>query len=1065
MDQKFVHLHVHSHYSLLDGLSKIPELVKKAKEDGMEALALTDHGAMYGAIEFYMECQKAGIKPIIGVEAYVAPRKCTDKETTVDGKRFHITLLAQNLEGYKNLMKLTTHAHIKGFYYKPRIDKDLLREHAAGVICLSGCPGGELAQALFGNDTVRAKKIIEEHISIFGKDRYFIEVMRHSEVEGYDNVVHHLINLAKEYDLDIVGTWDSHYLHKEDWDAQETLIAINTGSDVENNKLSMKGGNYSFISSSEAYEVFKDIPQAYENTKKIADMVDLELTLGKFVFPVFAIPENETPDSVLKQLAYDGLSRLGLADDEKVKERLEYELGIIAFKGYASYFLVVEDLIRYAREHGIYYNIRGSVAGSMTTYSLGITKVNPLSYNIPFERFLNPERPSAPDIDMDFADNRRDEIIEYAKKKYGSEKVAQIGTFGTMAAKGAVRDVARALGYSYSVGDRISKMIPMGSQGFPMTIEHAIEIVPELKESYDNDRETTTIIDMAKKIEGCARHISVHAAGVVIGPTDLTEYTPLQFDPKGGRIITQYDMYSVGEDGAGLTKFDFLGLRNLAILKDVVDLTEKLYEVTIDLETIPLDDKKTFEMLARGETEGLFQLNGSGMTKWLKELRPTTIHDINAMVALYRPGPMQFIPDYIARKHNPLLISYLDPSLKDILEPTYGILVYQDDLLLMAHHLAGYTWGEVDKFRKAVGKKIPAEMMAQQEKFIKGCVEKSGWSKEKATEVWKWIEPFAAYGFNKAHSASYGRVAYQTAYMKANFPVAYMCACLTAESGDVEQIALYVNECERMNIQVLPPNVNESFGGFTVVKEEGKDMISSRIIRFGFYTIKNLGTDISDAIVAERKRGGKFTSIESFLERVTHKNLNRKSLEALIQSGAMDDLGERGQLFANIELFLEYHRTHTKVTETQDSLFGGFELEMPKMRLIEGEPLTLKQRLAWEKELLGLYVSGHPLEDYKEKLAKCTSIRFIKERGTQDAIVKVCGVIEAVRKIFTKNNEQMAFVKIGDLSGSIEVVLFPKKWPEFSELLVEDTIVAIAGRVTIRNEEKSIIIESIKKLD
>lgn len=1064
MDQKFTHLHTHSHYSLLDGLSKISDLVEKAKEDGMEAIALTDHGAMYGAIDFYMECTKAGIKPIIGVEAYMAVRNLGDKEPGVDNKRYHLTLLAKNFEGYKNLMKLVTISQIDGYYYKPRMDKEILKAHSEGIICLSGCPSGELAKALFNRDLEKGREIVKSFIDIFGKENFFLEAMGHFEMEGYDKVVEDIKTLSKEFDLPIVGTWDAHYMHKEDWEAQETLVAINTGGDVQSNKMKMKG-NYSFITSEEAKKAFENIPGAYENTKKVADMCNLELTLGKFVFPIFPLPPEVTPDMRLHELCVEGLTVRGLEDDEKAKERLEYELGIIAFKGYATYFLVVHDLIRYARENDIYYNIRGSVAGSMTTYTLGITKVNPLVYNIPFERFLNPERPSAPDIDMDFADNRRDEIIDYARHKYGEKKVAQIGTFGTMAARGSVRDVARALGYPYGVGDRISKMIPMGAQGFPMTIERALAEVPELKEMYDNDRETSIIIDMAKKIEGGARHISVHAAGVVIGPTDLTDYTPLQFDPKGGKLITQYDMYSVGEDGAGLTKFDFLGIRNLSILKDAVTLVDKIYNIKVDIDDIDLSDERTFKMLARGETEGLFQLNGAGMTKWLKELRPSTIHDINAMVALYRPGPMQFIPDYIARKHNSSLISYLDPALEDILKTTYGILVYQDDLLLMAHHLAGYSWGEVDKFRKAVGKKIPAEMQAQREKFIKGCVKTSGWSEKKATEIWSWIEPFAAYGFNKAHSASYGLVAYQTAFMKANFPVAYMCACMTAESGDVDQIAIYVHECERMKIKVLPPHINESFGVFTVIKEEDKTIEESRVIRFGLYTIKNLGTDIADAIIEERKKNGPFSSIGNFLDRITHKNLNRKSLESLIKAGAMDMFGERGLLLANSEALLEYNRAFAQKSDSQTSLFGLGGMSAPELRLRPTEPIDLKTRLAWEKDLLGLYISGHPLEAYREKLAKCNSILSIKREGKKDAPIKVCGVVEEVKRITTKNNDYMLFVRITDLTGSIETILFPKNYKDFAPILTEDALIVIAGKVSLKNDEKSIIIEAVKNIE
>ncbi len=882
-DVRFVHLHTHSHYSLLDGLSKVSDLVKTAVKYGMPALALTDHGAMYGAIDFYMEAKKAGLKPILGVEGYLAARNRKDKESGLDSKRNHITLFAKNETGYRNLIKLTTLAHLEGFYYKPRMDKEILRENSEGIICLSGCPASEMGQALRENNIERGRELVREYQEIFGKDNFFLEIMAHQEVPGWENWKNGIIKLHEEFNIPIVGTHDSHYLMHDDQDAHEALLRINTGVDARGNGgMSMKDGDYHLINTEEAIKLFEGIPGAVENTSKVADMCELDLVLGKFVFPEFPLEPGKTADDMLHDAAYQGLERRGLSNDTKAIERLDYELSVIKMKGYAHYFLVVEDLLRFAHENKILTNIRGSVAGSITTYTLGITSVNPLEYHLPFERFLNPERPSAPDIDMDFADNRRDEMIEYAKQKYGADKVAQIGTFGTMMARGAVRDVARALGYPYDIGDRLSKMIPMGAQGTPMTIDHAMELEPELKKAYTNEADTKRIIDLAKKIEGGVRHISVHAAGVVIAPRPLVEYVPLQFDPKGGKLITQYDMYTVGEDGVGLTKFDFLGIRNLSILAEAVELVAQRHGVHIDLETIPLDDKRTFALLARGQTEGLFQLNGSGMTRYLKELKPSTIHDINAMVALYRPGPMEAIPEYISGKHNPALVRYLDPRMKDILDASYGVITYQDDVMMIAIKLAGYTWLEADKLRKAMGKKIPAEMEAQKEKLLKGFVEK-GMTKEKAQQLWLLIEPFAAYGFNKAHAASYGRVSYQTAYMKANFPVEYMTAIMTAESGDVEKVADIIAECKNMHVEVLPPDINESFGGFTVINSGDNDGTGG-VIRFGLYTIKNLGTDISDAIIEERKVRGPFKSIGDFLDRVHHKNINKKSLEALIKT-------------------------------------------------------------------------------------------------------------------------------------------------------------------------------------
>ncbi len=666
---------------------------------------------------------------------------------------------------------------------------------------------------------------------------------------------------------------------------------------------------------------------------------------------------------------------------------------------------------------------------------------------------------------MDFADNRRDEIIAYAKKKYGEDKVAQIGTFGTMMARGAVRDVARALGEPYDFGDKIAKEIPLGSQGFPMTINRALKESPEL-EALAADPAVKRTLDLAKKIEGCARHISVHAAGVVISPAPLDEYTPLQYDPKGKAIITQYDMYSVGEDGVGLTKFDFLGLRNLAILAQAIRLVNKIHNLNLDIETVPIDDQRTFALLARGETEGLFQLNGSGMTRWLKELKPTTIHDINAMVALYRPGPMQFIPDYINRKHNAKLIKYLDPVLEPILNQTYGVLVYQDDLLIMAHDLAGYTWGEVDKFRKAVGKKIPAEMAAQKEKFIKGCMAHSKWSEKKATEIWTWVEPFAAYGFNKAHAASYGRVAYQTAYLKANYPGEFMTAVLSAESGDTEKVAEIIHECKRMNLPVLPPDVNESFADFGLIK--AKDKTDQDRIRVGLATIKNLGTEIAEAIVVERKKKGPFTTLANFLERVNHKNLNRKALEALTKAGALDSLGEeRGALLGNLDELVAYHHDRASADAGQESLFGTMAdtSTIPALKLRATTPASDKDRLAWEKDLLGLYLSGHPLDKYKDKFEKAEQ-NLSKVREMKDGeLIIAGGLIESVRPILTRRGDRMAFIRLVDFTDTIEAVAFADLYEKYKDILVPDACIALRGHASHRNGEPSIILDGVKLLE
>jgi len=1091
MASRFIHLHTHSHYSFLQALPKIDELVEKAKKEGMQALALTDSCNMHGAIEFYQAAHKAEIKPILGVDTYLAPRSRHDKDHTLDAKRSRIVLLAENNEGYKNLLALVTKSWTEGFFERARVDKELLREHKEGIIAILPSFAGDIAQLLRAGDANGASAALAEFKEIFGSDNLFLEITHHPRVAGHSALMQKIITLGEKTNTPLVGQHDVYYLEPDDREATETMRRIQQGERGRN-----EDEDFSFISEKRALSIFKETPEAVDNTVKIADRCNVELTLGKFVFPNFALPPNKSADELLRELCLAGLKTRGLEGRADVMERLDYELGIIAFKGYAAYFLVVEDLVRFAREKDIYTNIRGSVAGSMTTYLLQITKIDPLEYKIPFERFLNPERPSAPDIDMDFADNRRDEVIEYARSVYGKDHVAQIGTFGTMMARAAVRDVARALGHSYTTGDRIAKLIPMGSQGFPMTIDKALKLEPDLKAYYDEDEDAKEIIDLAKRIEGCVRHVGVHAAGVVVSPTPLVEWTPIQPDPKGtGKLITQYDMYSVGEDGVGLTKFDFLGIKNLTILADAVARVKETRGISIDIEAIPFDDAKTYEMLARGETEGTFQLNGSGMTRWLKDLKPTTIHDINAMVALYRPGPMQFIPQYIERKHNPKLISYLDPAMEPILKQTYGILVYQDDLLIMAHEFAGYSWGEVDKFRKAVGKKIPAEMQKQKDKFIDGCVEHSKWPLKKAQQVWEWIEPFAAYGFNKAHSASYGRVAYQTAYLKANYPVEYLSALLTADSGDTEQISIFVNEAKRMQVPVLPPDVNESGTVFTVVARrenafteeapqtdearteqfsskkiaysEGDALSAGSAIRFGLSSIKNFGDGISESIIAERKAHGAYASLSDFLSRVGSKNLNRKSLESLIKCGALDSLsttiGGRGTLLENIETLLAFHRDAT-ATAPQESLFGTITAP-PALNLPLGKPVSLIDKLMWEKELLGIYVSGHPLDAHKELCAKAKfTIAKIKESPQQGMLLIVPVLVTVVRNILTKSGEKMAFITVEDTTDYIEAVVFPKLLKERSAVVVPGTCLLVKSKVSIRNGETTLAIEELKPL-
>src|SRR3989344_6093441 len=903
----FVHLHVHTEFSLLDGLSKIPKLVTQAKLFGQKHLAITDHGSLYGAIKFYKQCKEEGINPIIGCEMYLAKRGLKDKEAGKDQDYYHLTVLAKDYEGYQNLLKLVTIAHLEGFYYRPRIDKEVLAKHSKGLMALSGCNSSEISKFFVAGDYEKAKKAAQEYTKIFGKDNFYLEIQRHLFEEFKtahspgSEIYNELDKMAKEelkiiagakklsknLGLPLVATNDLHYVLPGDAPAQDAIVCIQTGktiSDVKRLRM-IDSPTYYLKSGDEMAEIFQDIPEAIENSVKIAEKVNIEIPLGHYAFPLYEVPKGQTADDYLYKLAKEEIKKRVEKITPEIQERLDYELSVISKKGYSTYFLVVSDFINWARSQGIISTTRGSASGSLVSYSIGITNVNPLYFKLPFERFLNLSRPSLPDIDVDFADNRRDEVIYYVREKYGHDKVAQIGTFGTMMARGAVRDVARVLGLPYSKADRIAKMIPMGAQGFPMSIDLAKKQNKELEALFNSDPEVEELLNLAQKVEGNARHVSVHAAGVVIGPSALTDFTPLQKEASGEKIITQYEMHDVEE--VGLVKMDFLGIRNLSILGAAVKIVKQTKNIDIDLAKIPLDNKKSFELLAKGETMGLFQLGGSGMTRYLKELRPTTIFDIMAMISLFRPGPMNSIPDFIERKNNSKKIQYFDPRMSQYLDQSYGVIVYQDDVLLTAINIAGYSWEEADNFRKAMGKKIPTEMSKQKEKFVGGCV-KNGMASTKAEQLFKLIEPFAAYGFNKAHAASYAMIAYQTAYMKANFPVEFMAAVMSAESDDADKISAAVAECAKMKIKVLPPDVNDSKVGFAIEKADGAEGI-----RFGLSAIKNVGKAAIEAIITERKSKGSFNSLDDFVKRVNLRVVNRKTLESLIKAGAMDKFGSR----------------------------------------------------------------------------------------------------------------------------------------------------------------------------
>lgn len=1102
----FAHLHTHSHFSLLGALPHIHDLVAQAKAAGAPALAITDNGNMYAAIDFYKECASEGIKPILGVDAYLASseNKVEGTHLGADHKTPRLVLLAKNEGGYKNLLQLITRGNLENQVLapgKPLLTRELFKAHGNGLIAIAPSREGEIALALSRRDFERARRVLEEYQTLFGIEDVYLEITHHPEITGHEELMGTIQKFAKENNVPLVAAHDIFYIAGDDAQAWNTLRAIENRGRDDGNLSGDDEENFSFPKPGEMEEWFKDTPEALENTLKIAQKINLKLTLGSWLFPRFPLPEGSTYEIELRKKIEAGLHLRGMEESPEIRERIEYEYTIITDKGFAPYFLVVADLLRFARESGILTTTRGSAAGSLAAYLTFITNVDPIEYKLPFERFLNPERPKAPDIDMDFADNRRDEVIEYARRMYGNEQVAQIGTFGTMLARGVVRDVARALGKPYGLGDAISKEIPMGSQGFPMTLDRALEISEDLAKMYKKDPEVREIIDLGKKIEGCARHISVHAAGVVIGRDPLVTLGPLQRDPKGGKIITQYDMYAVEE--VGLLKFDFLGIRNLAILADAVQIVERTKGLKVDIENIPLDDTETFQMLARGETEGTFQMNGAGMTRALKELRPTTIHDINAMVALYRPGPMEMIPTYIERKHNPKLVDYLDPRMAEILDRSYGVITYQDDVLMIAVKLAGYSWLEADGLRKAMGKKIPAEMEAQRIKLIEGAI-KGGMIKQKAETLWKLIEPFAAYGFNKAHAASYGKVAYQTAYMKAHYPVEYMTAILSAESGDIDTVGIIVAECKRMGIVVLPPDINESFSDFTalpapvtssaalrgpsdsfvVIPGTSAESASPRLafdatgagtertfgekgsIRFGLSTIKNFGEGVGASIIAERKQNGPFVSLSDFLRRISDRNLNKKSLEALAQCGALDRFGERGGMLAHTERMLDYHKGFAQADANQDSLFSLMgDTKAADLVLPPSPPTPIETKLAWEKELLGLYVSGHPLDKHKNILSKRSmDIKTLITSLRPGMTGVVSGIVEDMKIILTKNGDQMAFIRMADASGSLETVIFPKILVQFKELLKANECLSIKGRLNSRNGEMSMIAEAVKAL-
>lgn len=1080
---KFVHLHCHTEYSLLDGLSNIKKLIGHVKENGMDSIAITDHGVMYGEIEFYKEAIKQGIKPILGMEGYITDGKLTDRPERGRAQNYHLLMLAKNMEGYKNLMKLSSIAQLDGFYYRPRIDRETLEKYSKGLIVTSGCPMGEVGHSLLNDNYKEAKETAEWYQSVF-KDDYYMEVQRHQYDQWFDKAAtpeikntltelldsenkwnDGIIKISRELGIPLVATNDAHYIKPTDAMAQDVLVCIATGKTVTDTKrLRYIDAQTFYVNSPDQMDkLFSDLPDAVSNTAKVAEKCNLEIVLGKWFFPKFPLPEGVTADDQLRKLAHEKLEEK-FGKDKVALERLEHELNIICTKGYAPYFLIVRDLANWTRSQGIVTNTRGSAAGSLTSFVLGITTVDPLKYYLPFERFLNPFRPSPPDIDFDVADDKRDQIIGYITRTYGKDNVAQICTFGRMLSRAAVRDVARVLGYPYSVGDKIAKMIPPPKQGFPITIPKALAEVPELKTAFENDPDTKKVLDLAIQLEGSARHVSVHAAGVVVAPTDITDFSPVQREPSGEKIITQYEMHAAEE--VGLIKFDILGIRNLSILGAAIDIVKKVRNEVIDIRAVPLDDKKTFEMLARGETMGVFQMAGGGMTKYLKELKPNRVEDLMAMVALYRPGPISQIPEYIKRKRDPKLVKYLDPRMEKFLGSSYGLIVYQDDLLFCALDLAGYTWEEADKFRKAVGKKIPEEMAAQKEKFVTGVVA-HGQTQEFADELWKLFEPFQSYGFNKAHAASYGVVAYQTAYMKANYPVEYMTALLTAESNDKDKISAAINECRRMKITVLPPDINESDVGFTIVKNEGS--LEGKAIRFGLSAIKNVGVAAIEAILEVRNQG-KFESFADFLGRVDGRRVNKKVLESLIKVGALSAYGGRATLLASIDK-IRGKVAKPKGDDNQQGLFATGDLKKTEASGVitfeEIQEFGDEELQSLERQLLGFSLSAKPVSEVVGPL-EFQATHKVYEISSNDYypdLVRIAAVVSEIKVITTKKTgAEMAFAKVDDGTGTIELVVFPKIFKQTRDFWSAGKPLLVIGKVDAKDETPTIIVENIETL-
>ncbi len=1059
----FVHLHVHSEYSLLDGFSNIKKLVNRAKEMDMPALALTDHGTMFGVIDFYNAATQAGIKPIVGVEAYMAARSMTERESQFDKRSSHLLLLAENQTGYQNLLKIASAAQIEGFYYFPRIDHEFLAQHAEGLICTSGCMAAEVPRLINQGNLELARQQLDWYYEVFGKDRFFLELQSH-DIKELEQINKHLLALGRRYDARFVATNDVHYVDQDDARLQDILLAIQTGCVLTDpNRMRMTDNSYYLRSPEEMARVFSEVPEALSNTLLIADRCSIDLSFKGYHLPEFEVPEDYTAEIYLRKLCEQGLERrYGFhKDDQEIQERLNYELGIIHQMGFDTYFLIVWDLCRHARDVGIWYNARGSAAGSIVAYTLDITLVDPIEHKLIFERFLNPGRISMPDIDLDFRDDRRAEMMEYTARKYGDDKVAQIITFGTLGARAAIRDVGRVMDIPLSEVDRVAKLVP-NIPGKPMKISEALEEITELKQLYSSTPYLRELIDTAKDMEGVVRNAGTHAAGVIITDKPIIDYIPLH-RPTGSsssdspvKTVTQFEMSIL--DSLGLLKVDFLGLATLSIMARACDLICERHGVEFNLQNIPTDDPETYEMLGRGETAGVFQVEGSGMRRWLMQMKPKNLANVIAMVALFRPGPMDFIPSYISRMHGEEEVTYRHPLQEPILKETFGITVYQEQIMYTAMNLAGYTASEADNLRKGVAKKKADVILKHRKKFIGGAVER-GIPEDTANAIFDDWEAFARYGFPKGHAADYGVIAVQTAYLKLHYPVEYMTALLTVNQHDTDKVALYVADCRRMGFEVAPPDVNASGWDFTVEDLEGQPAI----IRFGLGAVKNVGQGPVETILKARA-DSPFKDLNDFAKRVDLRHVGKRALESMVKVGALDAFGPRPALLEALDRIVAVSSSHFKAADMgQMSLFGAHtgiveEIVLPP---VTGE-ISRREVLNWERELIGLYVSDHPLRPIMNELTQAVS-HFsgqLSEAGDKEQ-VRVAGLIVRIRNHQSKAGKPMGFVTLEDLQGTIELVVFPRTWAQYAEIIRYDTIVLVDGKVDSAGAEPKVLVDSI----